>query len=596
MHILPYDYFANRACDSVGLARTATLIRQARAEVPDSLLLDNGDFLFGTPLDYSLVEARATGEHPMIAAMNRLGYDAVNLGNHEFDSGIATLRRLLSRAQFPAISANTRFEPAPGGEAHDPWFPPSVIAARQVRLDDGATASLKVGLVGVVAPHSIPQYDLNEGTIACDDMGDTVAAQARALRAQGADIVVALAHTGVPADDGQMPGDDNHALEIAALDGVDAVIAGHRHQVFPAEPTDAMPVVSAGFAGSHLGVIDLDLARRAQGWTIRTHRAETRPIASADAAGRIRPQVRSDPDIEAMTAWAHSHALDEISKPVGRCLHPISSQFALVAPNSAVQMIQRAKLWYATRRCHDLIGGNAALLASAASFYNGDGAASGQFTRIEPGPITMRDVSNLYPFPNRMVCFEMTGAQLRDWLERAASVFNQLTPERRDQWLLAKGAPGYSYETVLGVRYEIDLTQPARYGPHGGLRDASATRIRNLRHRGAPVAADQAFVMITNSFRAGGGGGYPRSCLTRRLPGPTPEIREVLITYFGAHPALSPTLEQNWRLAPVDGAVACLPGAAPTEPSAQMPDDAPRVEPTDALCGQQGAVGFNLYL
>src|SRR5213076_1782034 len=104
--IFPIDYYTNKY-DNVGIAKVATLVKEARKNDPDLLLLDSGDTIQGTPLEYFHNKRNNTPPDPMMLAMNALHYDAMTVGNHEYNFGLPVLNKARSEAQFPWLSANT---------------------------------------------------------------------------------------------------------------------------------------------------------------------------------------------------------------------------------------------------------------------------------------------------------------------------------------------------------------------------------------------------------------------------------------------------------------------------------------------------------
>ena len=293
MHILPYDYFTDAPSHTRGLARTASLIHAARAEDGSDacLLVDNGDFLTGTPMDDQIaqrMEAPGTDlaePHPMIAVMNRLGYDAATLGNHDFDHGFARLERVLEHAEFPFVLANV--DRPPTGKAASPFLPPHTILTREVPDQTGTLRPLRIGVTGLLPPQSIRPRRTLKTLPRTEDMVEAARQVVPALRAQGADLVLVLAHTGI-GEATNHPGLENALIPLSHVPGIDAIIGGHAHQVFPgpfAAPhapdvspatghINGVPVAVPGFWGSHLGVMDLDLRFENGTWSVTSDRVE----------------------------------------------------------------------------------------------------------------------------------------------------------------------------------------------------------------------------------------------------------------------------------------------------------------------------------
>lgn len=575
MHILPYDYVADRPTERFGLARTATLIRAARAEAANCLLFDNGDFLHGTPMGDEIARAARRGDrfgdagpHPIVAAMAHLGYDAVTLGNHEFDHGVEFLGAALEGTPFPVVASNLSLRPtAPwlrgrdGGPMPRPVAIPFALLDRQLVDRAGRGQNVRIGLLGFLPPG--PAGDIAGEPFQLDirDIMATARLMVPQLRALGADLVIALAHSGIGAAEAT-EGMENAVVPLAGLDGLDAVIAGHRHQLFPGpgfvgggamDPEAGLiygtPVVAPGFWGSHLGVIDLVLRRDDLGrWQVSAARAEARPIAG-DPAQSPAPADRT---LLTMMERLHEATLEQVRRPVGETSRALHSYFAPVAPSPALETVLRAQLAYVAQHLEGTGLSTLPLLASAAPFKTGGIAGPGFYTHVPPGPITLKSLTDLYLYPNDLAVLRLTGAELADWLERAASLFCRLEPGRRDQPLLDAGAPAYGYEVVGGLDYEIDLAAPARFTPQGQRIDPAARRLRELRlPDGRRIEPEEEVLLVTNSFRVSGGGAYPEAHETRRALALSVPMRDVLRAYL-AGPGEAPPLGR-WRFAAMPG-------------------------------------------
>ena len=286
--ILPYDYSAGKVSGCYGLARAANLIARARKEVGGQcLLLDNGDFLQGSPLSDLHDATDPDTPHPVITTMNKLGYDAASLGNHEFNFGLDPLLKTLGQVEFPVICANALTHRGATVAEDETLLPPAVLIKRQVTDENGDPHELKIGILGVLPPQITAWDKFHLGQeVSARDMVETVAARVPMLRAQGADLVVLLAHTGIDRGPRQA-GMENAALSLAQVPGIDAIIAGHSHEVFPcpgavhpAQGVDhasgtfhGVPAVMPGFRASHVGVIDLQLTPNGSGWQVDRHHA-----------------------------------------------------------------------------------------------------------------------------------------------------------------------------------------------------------------------------------------------------------------------------------------------------------------------------------
>jgi 2',3'-cyclic-nucleotide 2'-phosphodiesterase / 3'-nucleotidase len=564
-NLYPYDYYRDCPENSVGLARAASLVWQARREAPNCLLFDNGDILQGTPLgDFAaeaiLADPRAI--HPVIAAMNTLDYTVATLGNHDFNYGLEALERAYAQARFPVVCCNVRKSDG------SPWFPPSVVVERAFIDTSGTPRRLKVGVIGV-APPQIARWDEAHvrGRLTTVDIIEAVRAELSELRGR-VDLVVALCHSGISRRASSL-GEENAGLDLAKLEGVDALFLGHQHLLLPGEDFVGLPdvdtergtihgkpAVMAGFWGRHLGLIDLWLEMDA-GWRVAEARVEVRPIARRDANGRAIALIESDPSVLAAAQTAHEATLREIRTPIGRLATPLHTYLALIADDPTVQLVNEAQRAHAAPLAAarpDLAA--LPVLSAAAPFKCGGRSGPYFYTDIAAGPLAIKDVADIYPYPNSLRVVRVDGATLREWLERSASIFRRIDPSVRDeQPLLGPAFAAYNFDVIDGVDYAIDVTQPARYDESGALIAPGARRIRDLTFKGAPVDQQQLFLVVTNNYRASGGGRFP-GCDGTSVAIEAPDAnRDVLLKYVESKTEIAPKSNRAWRFAPWPGAV-----------------------------------------
>ena len=558
MHLAGHDYHAELPCVRKGLCLTATLIAQARDEVAGSVLLDNGDFLQGSPLgDY--VARTDLRPHPMMQAMQHLRYDAVNIGNHEFSHGIGTLTAALQEATFPVLSANTvPMAGSPLERLIRPW----TIIERCLTDAAGQAQVIRLGVVGVLPPETaVWDRQAIDGAVHMTPMAAAVARYIPDIRAAGADIIVALAHCGIgPTSEDNGPTDGG--LDIAALDGVDAVILGHVHMVFPGPGLLAMPgmddkaatlhtkpAVMPGFFGSHLGVIDLNLHRTADGWQVAGHKVEARPIATRDAKGLPLGLVAPDITLTELVKPAHDATRDWARKPVGRTPRAIHSFFALVTDCPSVQIVNQAQVAYVSARLAGGPLGRLPVLSATAPFKAGGLGGPENYSYIPPGDVLLRHAADLYIHPNTILALRITGAGLRNWLECSVRGYQQVIPGLADQALFGPDLPSFVYDTISGLTYEIDLSAPS--ADHGGQ------RIFNLRWQNEPIDPAQDFILATNSYRGSGSGGYTSSEGACVVLDERTANRDILIAHLGRvlaeNRATPSTPPPAWRFRPMPG-------------------------------------------
>jgi len=594
------------------------LIAKARREAPNCLLFDNGDSLQGTPLgDFAAqaIIADPKAVHPVIAAMNALDYDAATLGNHDFNYGLEALGRAYQQARFPVVCCNVR--KCDGS----PFLPPSVVIERAFLDESGTPQRLKVGVIGV-APPQIAQWDEAHvrGRLTVLDIVEAARAELGELKGR-VDLVVVLCHSGISrrascreedeldrnrhredprvlargdaaiqespgvlrspgsprprfaraGDDGlgstsnpPAPGEENAALNLASLDGIDALILGHQHLLFPGEDfvgipgvdtergtIHGKPAVMAGASGSHLGIIDLGLVMDA-GWRVVDSRVEVRPIARRAADGGAIALVKSNASVLGAAKAAHEATLHYVRTPVGRLAQRLNTYFALIADNPAVGLVNQAQRACAAPLAAarpDLIG--LPILSAASPFRCGGRAGPRSFTDIAAGPVAIKDAADLYPYPNTLRVVRIGGGALREWLERSASIFNRIDPDLTDeQPLLPPAFAAYNFDVIDGVSYTIDVTESARYDDSGALVAPRARRIRGLTFDGAPVDPQRSFLVVTNNYRASGGGGFPGCDGTSVAIESKEANRDALLKYVEGKAEIAPKPNNAWRFAP----------------------------------------------
>lgn len=568
-HLLPYDYYADEGGRPYGLSRTARLIRTARSEAANTLLFDNGDALQGTPVG-DITGQSGSGWHgpnPVIAAMNRLNYDAATLGNHEFNFGLDWLGRALADATFPFTCANVTMHQPDGVPARS-YLPPYLLLHRQVWDDSGQMYPLTLGVIGLVPPQ-INMWDEAHlaGRVHARDMLDAAHEVVPQVRAAGADLVVLLAHTGIDFAPPR-PMMENAALPLAAIAGVDALMAGHSHGLFPAPHGTAgtedcangvdhvrgalhgTPTLMAGARGSHLGVMDLTLTRGAKGWCVAAHRCELRPVAAPPTRVAIPPDATLSRAVRA----AHQITLRHMRRPIGHNAQRLHSYLALARPDASVAAINQLQGRILARALAGTAHADLPLLSVTPAFKTGGRGGPHNFADVPAGPISLRHAADLYPFPNHLCAVLITGAELRAWLERAAICFATQHPGTPETMLCNPEVPGHDFDVIAGLTYQIDLSAPPRYNRYGTLVAPGTRRIRKLRHCGQPVGATDRFVLATNTYRAHGGGGFARIPQEAIVHVSAQLLRDQLAEEIAHAPLRVPeTLGETWGFAPMPG-------------------------------------------
>jgi 2',3'-cyclic-nucleotide 2'-phosphodiesterase/3'-nucleotidase len=537
---LNYDYFRDRALDEFGLAKIATLVQEIRAEGHPVFLFDNGDLIQGTPLAETQVlrfkSGDRTGQHPMTRIMNHLGYDAATVGNHEFNYGLEYLKWVLDGAAFSYVCSNILNVCESDGLQC--YLPPYAVIERMV-----GERMFRLGVVGFVPPQ-IMQWDRVhlEGRVKALDIQVAAKMFIPQLKASGVDAVVALSHSGLVFGS---PGvvNENSSFALTKVDPIDVIVAGHTHDVFPDLSFEAVrglgvdvergtisgkAVIMPGFWGSHLGVARLTFEWSSAKWELRSR--EGRVLSTRGVA--------SDPQVARLVEAEHKATQQRMRSPVGRTHVRLHTYFARVADSVAVQLTNRAHIWYARRLIEATEFGHLPLLAVSPPFRAGF-AGIRDYTDILPGDVARQHVADLYVYPNSFACVLVDGAQIRAWLERSAENFNQIDPEStRRQVLINDEFPTYNFDVFEGITYAFDVTRPA------------GDRVVELCHNGQPLNVNEQFVVVTNSYRANGGGRFPGLDGTSIVYEAAEVSAEVLVEYIRHVRVVDMSPDNNWCIKP----------------------------------------------
>jgi 2',3'-cyclic-nucleotide 2'-phosphodiesterase/3'-nucleotidase len=485
-----YDYLADRPA-ARGLVKLATIVRSVRSEGAPVLLLDAGDAIQGSPLETFYRRGERTLEEPVIGAMNRVGYDAMAVGNHEFSYGWDELDRARTASRHRWLAANVeRLDGTPAFDAS--WVTSS--------------GAVRVGVVGITTP-AVPRLE-DSAHVAGLRFTDAVSAArrevARLREKERCDVVVLLAHTGLERDPvtgrerrGDTPG-ENVGHRLASEAGADVVILGHTHQTVEAAEIGGALVTQAGRFGEALGRVDLVLKRGAAGdrWTIASRRARVLAVEDGTPA---------DSALARFAEPYHRAAQESLGRRIGLASRDVDAPAGRFADSALWELIHRAQL--------RATGADVSLAALA------DPSA-----RIARGPITVRDAFRVYGYDNTIGVVAMTGATLKRTLEQSARYFAGYSFDGGGV-RVEPGMPGYNFDAAAGVSYAIDLARPP------------GDRIVGLSWKGAPLAPDRVLRVAVNNYRMNGGGGFEDIRTAPRLTPPASggramparEIRDLII-------------------------------------------------------------------
>jgi 2',3'-cyclic-nucleotide 2'-phosphodiesterase/3'-nucleotidase len=492
-HVMAEDTYSLQPANQ-GWAKIATLIRRQQAENPNTVLVDCGDTIEGEPINYVHNVLRRDLPEPSIAIMNALGYSAMAVGNHEYNFGLDLLRSVEKEATFPFLSANTVDAGGKGA------FPAATLVT---------VAGVRILVLGFTTP-AIPRMEEPENIqgLRFRDIVATARTLVPRLKAERkADVVVALLHSGLGQVDGR-EGDEDEALRLAdQVPGIDAIFTGHTHQAVQTE-LKGVPILQAQCYGRALAAVDLDLHKDGDRWRV------------ASARGRLlRPEndTPADPEVLRLTADLRAATNRYLDTPATTLLTDLDARWCRMEDTPLAQLLH-----------HVQRQATGAQLSAAACVDPG--------IFIPKGPTSVRQFYALLPFDNRVASIRITGAQLKLYLEHAASAYHfSWQPD-----LFNPAMPFYNVDSVDGVTYALDLGKPV------------GRRVVDLRYQGRAVGPDQVFTMALSTYRLRGGGGYMAAIGFKGQPEVVTKAlqRNLLLEYVLSRPSLSPAAVDNWRTIP----------------------------------------------
>ncbi|MGF1700463.1 bifunctional 2',3'-cyclic-nucleotide 2'-phosphodiesterase/3'-nucleotidase [Photobacterium makurazakiensis] len=562
--MMPFNYFENKANSNLSLARAAVIIRDARGEVENSMLFDNGDLIQGSPMaDYvanlGLDYFDQKGRHPVYKAMNLLDYDAANIGNHEFNYGIEFMEHSIDGANFPYVVSNVwKYDESLAGaygtfenscsprleykdfydfaESAFDTVAPYEILDRTFKARNGESYTVKVGVIGFTPP-GIMGWDKThlECEVLVSDIKTTAEYYVPKMIEDGADIIVAVPHSGLTNSDNATPFQDNATWELAQIDGIDAVMFGHDHNNFPTEAGtyDGMegvngpkgkifgkPAVMPGSLGDNVGVIDLVLQTEDGGesWAVNY------PQSTAELRGLPENPDSVAEDIIAAVQDDHNSTVDFMSEAIVAIDQPINSFFSAVEPDLSIQIVNEAQFNWGVKQVESgsLEIEEGAILVSVSAPFKGGRNGSDDYTNIDGDFLTNASVADLYNFDNNTpAVLKLTAGDMKEWLETIASQqYRTVTKDGDD--LLFQMFRSYNFDAFYGgwdaegeqieMSYTIDVGKEPRYSvddageliynDDGELVPNDVRRITDFTYGGVDMDDDQVFYVVTNNYRA----------------------------------------------------------------------------------------------
>ncbi len=508
-HIYPYDYFTQKPA-SYGLAKIATLVAEQRKVTPDALLIDVGDTIQGSPLEsvYQTykqsgrlpagitIPARALSIDPMMLIMNSMLFDAMTVGNHEFNYGLDNMNAARRVARFPWLSANT-VASGPNTKTFIPYLEKTVQGVR-------------VAIIGLTTP-AIPLWEKPENYKGYTWENPTASLK-RLIEIWGdnkPDLIIVAAHGGID----KSGGTENFAWQVAEVAGVHAVIFGHSHgEVAETFNGDTLLTQPKNYGGS-LTRLDFEFTQTASGkWQMSKRRSHLIKVTD---------QTVADEQILALAKPYHDATEQYLSSQIVQSSIDLSAATGRYEDTALVDAIHEVQLFYTKAD------------VSLSALFN-------PRLTVKKGPVTVREAAALYVYDNTLYKLEGNGAMLRAALENAALYFESCpTPKCDTGNLINPKFMGFNFDMAEGVSYEIDISKPA------------GQRIQNLSFKGAPLKDNQPLTIALNNYRAAGSAGYGMFKTAKVLWQSNEAIRELIIEYYTKKKSFPTKPSNNWQLLPV---------------------------------------------
>jgi len=461
-NIFPVDY-ASGNYSNVGLGKLAQLIINEK-KGNDTLLIDSGDLIQGTPLEYYHARIENDPEDPMMKVMNYLGYDVGLVGNHEFNYGPEILNKAIAEAEFPILGANIVFK-----DTDIPYFKPYEIFEK-----DG----IKIAVLGLTTKY-IPNWEdaKNIADFEFLDPVETAGKYIPELRAE-ADILIVSYHggfekdlkTGQPTE--ELTGENQGYEILTKFPEIDIMLTGHQHRKI-SEMFGDTAVVQPSNWGKYLSKITVTLDNQSGKWKITGKKPELIPVDSS---------IKEDKTVLSMVQDYEDKVQKWLDIPVGKSegdfyvYDPLETR---MKDNALIEFVNRVQMKY-----------TGADISSTALF-------SDSVKGWKSGEITLRDINGVYIYANTLKVIEVTGQDIKDAIEKTATYFAYKNKkiEVNDSWINPKPQQ-YNYDMWEGIDYVIDPENP------------EGQRVVGLYYKGKPLDMKEKYQIVLNNYRAGGGGNY----------------------------------------------------------------------------------------
>lgn len=510
-NIWGYSYEDNKETKNNGMARVYSYVKEVRAENPGNVvLIDNGDLVQGTILTDDIYN-KQKGNHPVISTMNYMGYDAMVLGNHEFNWGPDLILRLKKLAKFPILGANVKYK---NGKK---FVEPYTIVNR---------GGVKVGIIGITNP-DCPRWDGEKlDSLAFSGVSENFDKLYAEVKAKS-DIVIVSSHVGFEAEYDEDHGTDAAKSLINAVPELQFILVGHMH-ITDNKKVNNTYVLGCRNGAREIARFDITLDKDNNVTDVKTQVVD---MASIEPSEEIRNLKEVKEAHEKTIAFVNGGIKDAKGNVSGGVFGTASKTFQ---PENEIKGIPEGKLrpTAVMTLINKIQLENADADVSAAALFK-------DTSNIKEGNINYGTVFDIYKFDNTLYRVEVTGAELKNYMEWSAECYNQWK-EGDISISFNPDKPGYLYDMFYGVDYQIDLSKPA------------GQRIVNVMFKGEPLKDDQKLKLAVNNYR------YSSALKAKGLVAGAKEwespcsIRDMIVAYVQKNGTIDPVVEENWSITGVN--------------------------------------------
>ena len=456
--IVPWSYGADVEDKSGSYAQIATYVKDVRKNNKNVVLVEVGDAIQDNQIDVFAKDKKYYKDHPIPKVLNEMNYDIFVLGNHEFNFGMKALDEILKDIKAKKLTANFYHK------KNDKRY----IDATTIIEKDG----VKLGIIGLSTPMSA-KFEEDMGNL--KDMKFTspteeARTQVEKLKAKGVDAIIAVTHMGID-NENNIP-DTGMRDVINAVDGIDVVIAGHMHKDVPSETIKNTLITEPHRYGTVVSEVDLtfDINDKKEVKLVKKE-SKTVPVKALEADKKI----------------------VEIYKPYHEKLRELNN---VVIGQTANEMVpQETKHGVSAAFSKDT--GLSSFINDVEQHYSGADVVTFSFdhqkARMDKGDIKKKDIIFNYRYAGGDVTvYEMTGKQLKEYMEWSANYFDTIQPGDTEYRYNAerKKSKYVTYDIFGGVNYKIDLRNP------------KGSKIVDLTLAdGKPVTDDMKLKVGMNSYR-----------------------------------------------------------------------------------------------